>query len=184
MKENKTIDRKSVILVDENDKAIGIASKEEAHKRPLLHRAFSIFLYDGDKMLLQQRAFHKYHSGGLWANACCSHPGDNLCITRDAEERLYAETGIECGVQEIFSFVYNYQFNVDLFEHEYDHVMIGEYKNGQKSEIKPNPDEVASIRWVSFTQLQKELKETPEKFAPWFNIAAPKVIEYLTQKED
>lgn len=172
---NSAINRNEVILVDSNDKPIGKATKTEAHCKPLLHRAFSIFLYNKNKLLIQQRAFHKYHSGGLWANTCCSHPVENLGITFDAEQRLYEETGIKCKVKEIFCFEYEHRFQADLYEHEYDHVMIGEY-NG---DFKLNPDEVENIRWITFEELEKELKEEPEKFAPWFKIAAPRVIEYI-----
>lgn len=172
--------RNEVILVDSKDNPIGKASKEEAHRRPLLHRAFSVFLYHGDKLLIQQRAFHKYHSGGLWANTCCSHPGDNLGITQDAEERLFHETGIKCRVREIFCFEYEYNFHGDLYEHEYDHVMIGEF-NGS---FQMNPDEVAEMKWISFSDLETELLKEPEKFAPWFIIAAPKVMEYLRNERN
>lgn len=167
--------RNDIILVDSNDNPIGKASKMEAHRSPLLHRAFSIFLYHGHKLLIQQRAFDKYHSGGLWANTCCSHPGDNLGITFDAEERLFEETGIRCKVKEIFCFEYEHKFDDNLYEHEYDHVMIGEY-NG---EFEINPDEVVDMRWVTFSEIEKELKEQPEIYAPWFIIAAPRVVEYL-----
>lgn len=172
---NKNILRNEVILVDSNDNPIGKATKSEAHKKPLLHRAFSIFLYHEDKLLIQQRAFHKYHSGGLWANTCCSHPVENLGITLDAEQRLFEETGIKCKVEEIFCFEYEHQFQEDLYEHEYDHVMIGDYVG----EFKLNPDEVADMRWITFSEIEKKLEDQPKKFAPWFIIVAPRVIEYI-----
>lgn len=176
---NKNIDRSKVLLVDENDMIIGKMSKNEAHQSPMLHRAFSIFLYNDGKLLIQQRALHKYHSGGLWANTCCSHPVDNLWIKEDAEARLVEETGISCPVEEIFSFVYKHKFHDDLYEHEYDHVFIGKYDG----EFKINPEEVADMRWVEFNEIEKEMKEQPEKFAPWFLIAAPRVIEYIKQNK-
>lgn len=175
MIDKNNILRDEVILVDSEDNPIGKAKKAEAHRKPLLHRAFSVFLYHEDKMLIQQRAFHKYHSGGLWANTCCSHPVENKWITYDAEERLFEETGIRCKVKEIFCFEYEHQFDENLYEHEYDHVMIGEFSG----EFNFNPDEVADMRWVTFCEIEKELGERPEKFAPWFVIAAPRVIEYL-----
>lgn len=171
--------RNEVLLVDSCDMPIGKATKLEAHRSPLLHRAFSIFLYHEDKLLIQKRAFDKYHSGGLWANTCCSHPGDNMGITSDAEERLFEETGIRCKVKEIFCFEYEHKFDENLYEHEYDHVMIGEYKG----DFVLNPEEVEDMRWVSFSQIEKELKEQPKIFAPWFVIAAPRVMEYLKPKE-
>lgn len=173
--EGKKIDRSQVLTVDKNDKIIGKMSKIQAHQAPVLHRAFSIFLYHGENLLIQQRALHKYHSGGLWANTCCSHPVDNLWIKYDAEARLVEETGISCDVEEIFSFVYNYKFHDDLYEHEYDHVFIGDYVG----EFKINPEEVEDMRWISFEAVEKEMAETPQKFAPWFLIAAPRVIEHI-----
>lgn len=175
MIEKKDIQRNEVILVDNNDNPIGKATKIEAHSSPLLHRAFSIFLYQEDKLLIQQRAFHKYHSGGLWANTCCSHPVDNLGITLDAEQRLFEETGIKCKVKEVFCFKYKHKFRENLYENEYDHVMVGEF-NGK---FNLNPDEVEDMRWITFSEVEKELSEKPEIFAPWFVIAAPRVIEYL-----
>nr|WP_315021275.1 isopentenyl-diphosphate Delta-isomerase [uncultured Aminipila sp.] len=179
MIKRENILRNEVLLVDSDDKPIGKATKLEAHSSPLLHRAFSIFLYHEDKLLIQQRAFDKYHSGGLWANTCCSHPGDNMGITSDAEDRLFDETGIRCKVKEIFCFEYEHKFDENLYEHEYDHVMIGEY-NG---DFVLNPEEVEDMRWTTFSELEKELSEQPEKFAPWFIIAAPRVMEYLKSKK-
>lgn len=175
MENKSSVLRNQVILVDSLDNPIGKAEKSEAHRSPMLHRAFSIFLYNKDKMLIQQRAFHKYHSGGLWANTCCSHPGDKLGISEDAQERLLEETGIRCSVKEIFCFEYEHKFNENLYEHEYDHVLIGEFDGN----FTLNPDEVAQMKWVSFSELEEELEKEPEKFAPWFVIAAPRVIEYL-----
>ncbi|WP_312652028.1 isopentenyl-diphosphate Delta-isomerase [Aminipila sp.] len=179
MTKREEILRNEVLLVDCSNMPIGKATKLEAHRSPLLHRAFSIFLYHEDKLLIQQRAFDKYHSGGLWANTCCSHPGDNMGITSDAEERLFEETGIKCKVKEIFCFEYEHKFDENLYEHEYDHVMIGEY-NG---DFVLNPEEVEDMRWATFSELEKELSEHPEKFAPWFIIAAPRVMEYLKSKK-
>ncbi len=178
IKKNKIV-RNEVILVDHGDKPVGKASKTEAHRKPLLHRAFSIFLYHEDRLLIQQRAFDKYHSGGLWANTCCSHPGDELEITKDAEQRLFDETGIQCSVKEIFCFEYEHQFDEALYEHEYDHVMVGDFDG----DFQPNPAEVEVMRWITFSELEKEMAEEPQKFAPWFVIAAPKVVEYLKQEK-
>lgn len=171
----KNIDRNQVILVDREDQPVGWAEKAEAHRNPLLHRAFSIFLYHEDKLLIQQRAFHKYHSGGLWANTCCSHPAGELDLIDDAEERLYEETGIRCPVREIFAFEYEHQFAEDLYEHEYDHVMVGEFQG----QFKINPEEVEAMRWISFSDLELELAQDSGTFAPWFLIAAPQVLAYL-----
>lgn len=176
MIENKSKARNELVLVDKEDNPVGKASKKEAHESPMLHRAFSVFLYNGKKMLIQQRAFHKYHSGGLWANTCCSHPSDTMEIAEDAKERLFEETGIDCPVEEIFSFVYEHKFMENLYEHEYDHVMIGQFSG----DFELNPQEVAAMKWIDFDTLTKEMVQTPKKFAPWFLIAAPKVMAHIT----
>lgn len=174
--ETQEIDKRSqVILVDKDDKMIGKAGKAEAHQSPMLHRAFSIFLYDENRLLLQQRAFHKYHAGGLWTNTCCSHPVENMNLVEDAKERLFEETGIHCEIKEIFSFEYEHCFHENLYEHEYDHVFIGEYNGGWN----PNPQEVADMRWSSFEEVKKEIEKTPEKFAPWFKMIVDQVIEEI-----
>ena len=164
-----------VILVNLHDEPVGTATKEEAHRRGDLHRAFSAFLYHEDRLLIQQRAFHKYHSGGLWANTCCSHPRPGEELEEAVKRRLKEEAGIECEVKEIFSFVYKHQFAEDLYEHEYDHVFLGEYCG----EPLPDPEEIEAFRWISFGDLKRELAEEPEKFAPWFVIAAPRVLRVI-----
>ena len=164
-----------VILVNLHDEPVGTATKEEAHRRGDLHRAFSVFLYHEDRLLIQQRAFHKYHSGGLWANTCCSHPRPGEELEEAVRRRLKEEAGIECEVKEIFSFVYKHQFAEDLYEHEYDHVFLGEYCG----EPLPNPEEIEAFRWISFGDLRRELAEEPEKFAPWFVIVAPRVLRVI-----
>jgi isopentenyl-diphosphate delta-isomerase len=175
MNSKKGILRNEVILVDSSDRPIGKATKTEAHSTPMLHRAFSIFLYHEDMLLIQQRAFHKYHSGGLWANTCCSHPGEELEMSEDAKQRLFEETGIECDLKELFCFEYEHKFEENLYEHEYDHVFIGKYQG----QFNLNPEEVADMRWMSFRDVEKELDKEPEKFAPWFKMAAPRVLEHL-----
>lgn len=167
--------RNQVILVNHSNKAIGMASKEDAHKEPLLHRAFSVFLYHDNKMLIQRRAFDKYHSAGLWANTCCSHPREDETVLGAAKSRLQEEAGISCELTPIFEFTYQHQFAEDLYEHEYDHVFVGEY-NG---DFHPNPEEISEMKWVSFETLEKELEENPSQFAPWFILAAPRVIKEI-----
>lgn len=166
-----------VILVNLHDEPVGTATKEEAHRRGDLHRAFSVFLYHENRLLIQQRAFHKYHSGGLWANTCCSHPRPGEELEEAVKRRLKEEAGIECEVKEIFSFVYKHQFAEDLYEHEYDHVFLGEYCG----EPLPDPEEIEAFRWISFGDLKRELAEEPEKYAPWFVIAAPRVLRVISE---
>ncbi len=170
---------KDLIAVDVFDKEIGRVSKEEAHRKAVLHRAFSVFLYHNKKMLIQQRAFDKYHSGGLWANTCCSHPRTKNLIT-DAKKRLIEEVGIKCdNLEELFVFNYFSKYADDLFEYEVDHVLIGEYDG----EFVLNKEEVNDMKWISFEKLEKEMQENPQKFSTWFLIAAPRVLKSLESRK-
>lgn len=165
-----------VILVDLLDQPLGELSKSEAHRAPRLHRAFSVFLHDGSKMLMQQRALNKYHCGGLWANACCSHPRPGEYLTTAAIKRLQEETGIHCeGIRPLFEFTYLAKFNDQLFEYEYDHVLIGQYSGS----FQPNPSETEQICWVECDKLLRDMMERPQKYAPWFLICAPRVIKMI-----
>ena len=164
-----------LILVDLYDREIGSAEKLKAHEDSLLHRAFSIFIHDGSRMLIQQRQKNKYHSGGLWANACCSHPREGETLGSAIHRRLLEEMGFDCPLKEQFSFVYRTEFNNGLCEYEYDHVFLGEYSG----KVVPNPEEASLIRWISFAELERELLETPEQFCSWFLIAAPKVLAQI-----
>lgn len=169
---------KEIILVDLNDNIEGYTSKIEAHRTGALHRAFSVFLYNGNRLLIQQRARDKYHSAGLWANACCSHPRKGETLEAAVSRRLMEEAGIKCAVEEVFSFVYKHQFSGQLYEHEYDHVFLGEYDG----EYVINPYEVQDFKWIELDELKAELADSPEKFACWFQIAAPKVIEIIQNR--
>ena len=164
-----------LIKVDIFDNKIGNISKEDAHKKPVLHRAFSVFLYHENKLLIQQRAFNKYHSGGLWANTCCSHPRTNDIIA-DAKLRLVEEVGIHCDkLKEIFSFTYLTKFNDNLFEYEFDHVLVGQYQG----QFVINKEEVNDLKWVDIDKLSRDMVENPQNYASWFLICAPKVIQYI-----
>ncbi|MBQ3301101.1 MAG: isopentenyl-diphosphate Delta-isomerase, partial [Eggerthellaceae bacterium] len=139
-----TTDR--IILVDEQDREVGSEEKLTAHRTPLLHRAFSIFLYDDTgeepRLLLQQRAYGKYHSGGLWANSCCSHPRVGEVLAEATVRRLQEELGVAgVALTEVGSFVYCHKFRDDLYEHEFDHVFVGRYAGP----VKPNPEEIARV---------------------------------------
>jgi len=165
-----------IILVDEFDRPVGSAEKMEAHRTPKLHRAFSVFVHHGGKMLIQRRAMGKYHSGGLWANACCSHPREGEPTELAVVRRLEQEIGVRgASPVRLFSFVYEHKFRDDLYEHEYDHVFAADY-SGSLSE---NADEVMGVEWLEFGELTSRLRETPEKFAVWFLIAAPRVLTAL-----
>jgi isopentenyl-diphosphate delta-isomerase len=165
-----------LICVDVLDRAIGKASKEVCHESGLLHRAFSVFLHRDGKLLLQQRARNKYHSGGLWANACCSHPRYGESIDLAVSRRLYEELGAVCKCNKISEFAYFHQFHSTLFEYEYDHVFLGEYKG----EVNPNPEEIMDVKWMDMEELSKSLVSNPELYTVWFLTAAPMVIRSLT----
>lgn len=170
-----------VILVDENDNPIGTMDKMEAHLKPFLHRAFSVFLVNNNNMLIQKRAVEKYHSGGLWANSCCSHPRANRDFMDSVYDRLRFELGIEekIKLEELFKFVYLSKYNDNLYEHEYDHVLLGQIED---YDFKFNKEEIAEMKWVDISWLKKDINEHKEKYATWFQMCAPKVIDYLENK--
>ena len=145
-----------VILVDKTDHQIGEMEKQEAHIKGLLHREFSIFIFNSKgEVLLQQRAFHKYHSGGLWTNTCCSHPRNGETTIQAANRRLMEEMGMSCVLTEEFSFIYKAKLDNDLYEHELDHVLFG------TTDLLPqiNKEEVADYKYSSFQDIQQEMKE-------------------------
>ena len=165
-----------VILVDIFDNEIGECEKFKAHKSPVLHRAFSIFLFNDNKLLLQKRAKNKYHSGGLWTNSCCSHPSPGSPLLENAQKRLEQELGIkDVPLTELFSFTYMAKFSENLFEYEFDHVLIGQFCG----KVKPNKEEASHVKWVDIDNLSQDLRLKPEKYTSWFHICAPRVISYL-----
>jgi isopentenyl-diphosphate delta-isomerase len=170
----------TVILVDEKDVAIGSMSKMEVHRKALLHRAFSIFIFNskGD-LLLQQRALNKYHSGGLWTNTCCSHPGPGETVAAAAAKRLQEEMGFTCILEKAFVFTYKAEFDNGLCEHEMDHVFVGTYDK----DFRFNPAEVQDCCYKSIAEIGSDLQETPGKYTVWFQIAFPKLVEWLNRKK-
>lgn len=165
-----------VILVNGQDEQTGVMEKMEAHQKGLLHRAFSIFIFNSrGEMLLQQRASSKYHSPDLWTNACCSHPQPGESTEKAATRRLREELGFETKLSGIFSFTYRAVFENGLTEHEFDHVLIGTY-NGQ---IFPNADEVKDYCFMKPEKIRESLSSHPHKYTEWFKIAFPKLEEYL-----
>lgn len=167
-----------VILVDIFDCPVGVCGKLEAHQRGLLHRAFSVFLYRDGQLLIQKRARQKYHSAGLWSNACCSHPRPGEELLDAAHRRLGEEIGVECEVHHAFSFIYRWVFPNGLTEYELDYVLLSEYNEP----FSLNP-EVDCVRYVDIDKLVHQLQTTPEYFTPWFVIAAPQVIKLLERGE-
>jgi len=157
-----------VILVDQNDQPIGEMEKMKAHFEGKLHRAFSVFLYNEEgKVLLQRRALSKYHSGGLWTNACCSHPRSGETTEQAAHRRLMEELGVDCEIKEVSHFTYRAELDHDMIEHEVDHVFTGQL---DLEEMPFNPEEVHSTRWISFDDLQKDIELNPENYTEWFKI--------------
>jgi isopentenyl-diphosphate delta-isomerase len=164
-----------VILVDEQDQPIGTMEKMEAHLSGLLHRAFSVFIFNskGD-LLLQQRALDKYHSPGLWTNTCCSHPRPAEDTLSAAHRRLYEEMGINSELKYGFHFTYKADFGNNLTEHEYDHVFFG------LSDVlpQPNPAEVAAFKYLSLTDLEHDLKVNPDQYSAWLKICFNKMVDF------
>lgn len=168
-----------VILVNERDEPIGTMEKIEAHRKAVLHRAFSVFIFNGKgEMLLQQRALNKYHSAGLWTNACCSHPAPGEDTAAAAHRRLGEELGFNTGLKKIFDFTYQTAFDNGLIEHEFDHVFAGVYEQ----RITPNAEEVKDICYKSLEDIQQSLQTHPQKYTSWFHIAFPKVKEWAEKE--
>lgn len=156
-----------VILVDSEDQELGVMEKLEAHKKGFLHRAFSVILFNSSgEMLIQQRSLSKYHSPGLWTNACCSHPLPEENVLNAANRRLNEELGLSTVLTKLFSFQYKENVDNELTENELDHVFFG-YVNESP---KLNSDEVMDYRWINWFDLQNEIQKYPEKFTVWFKI--------------
>ena len=153
------MEKELVVLVDQDDRQIGTMEKIEAHSAAVLHRAFSVFILNkNQELLLQQRAFDKYHSPGLWTNTCCSHQRDGEATLDAGARRLMEEMGIKVPLTELFTFIYKASFDNGLTEHELDHVLIGYSSDNPKI----NPEEVASFKWLSLEEINKDLVENPK----------------------
>jgi isopentenyl-diphosphate delta-isomerase len=169
----------NVILVNEHDEEMGVMEKMAAHEKALLHRAFSVFIFNKEgQMLLQQRAVRKYHSPSLWTNACCSHPKPHESTESAAKRRLSEELGFETELEKIFEFTYKADFSNGLTEYEYDHVYTGIY-NGA---VKPNPGEVLDFCYKSMEDIQQSLQSHPHKYTVWFAIAFPRILDWWKLK--
>ena len=168
-----------VILVNEADEPMGTMEKMEAHRKALLHRAFSVFIFNAKgEMLLQQRSDNKYHSAGLWTNACCSHPSPGEGTDAAASRRLREEMGFEVPLNEVFSFTYKASFANGLTEHEFDHVFFGRYDGP----VVPDTGEVKDHVFMSMEEIDASLQREPEKYTAWFVIAFPKVRNVRREK--
>jgi len=164
-----------VILVDQNDNALGTCEKLEAHRRGLLHRAVSAFVFDGaGRHLLQRRAEDKYHSAGLWSNACCSHPRPDESVAEAVGRRLREEMGIVVPLLPLLRFTYHAKLGDGIIEHEVDHLFIGTFD----ASPAPDPAEVSEWRWIAADHLEAELALAPENFTSWFRILLPEVQQH------
>ncbi|MGB0166024.1 MAG: isopentenyl-diphosphate Delta-isomerase [Luteibaculum sp.] len=179
MQEKQAVDW--VVLVDQQDRELGVMEKMEAHEKGLLHRAFSVFLFNSQgEMLIQKRALDKYHSAGLWTNACCSHPRPGEDLEEAAHRRLTEEMGIHgLSLKHKFSFYYQSAYDNGLSEHELDHVYFGLF-NG---EPLLNPHEACDWKFISISELLVDLEKNPSDYTTWFGISMPRVLEHLEQNK-
>lgn len=165
-----------VVLVNENDEKIGLMGKLEAHQKAVLHRAFSVFIFnDKNELMLQQRALDKYHSPGLWANTCCSHQRDGETSIEAGKRRLMEEMGFSTEIKETISFIYKAPFDNGLTEHELDHILVGTFEG------KPNinPDEVAAWKWMDLEMVKTDIQNKPSLYTEWFKIIFDKFYQHL-----
>ncbi|MGO2102383.1 isopentenyl-diphosphate Delta-isomerase [Psychroflexus halocasei] len=170
---------KYVILVDENDQELGLMEKIEAHEKALLHRAFSVFIYnDNGELMLQQRALGKYHTPGLWTNTCCSHQIKGETNIEAGKRRLQEEMGFTTNLEETSSFIYKAPFDNGLTEHEYDYMMVGYYNNTPDV----NPEEVNDWKWISLDDLKLDIEKNPNNYTAWFRIIFEKHYQHMNLK--
>ena len=161
--------KQRVVLVDENDNALGFAEKLSAHQDGgKLHRAFSVMVFNSrNEVLLQLRSREKYHFGGLWSNTCCGHPSGEYALVEEAQHRLSEEFGFESDLTEKFTFVYVADDpDSDLIEREFDHVLVGTFDGIPN----PHPDEIDDYKWMPLDDLHREVKEHPDHYTPWFRL--------------
>lgn len=175
------MEEEKVVLVDIDDQPIGTMGKIEAHEKALLHRAFSIFvLNSNDELLLQQRAFEKYHSPGLWTNSCCSHQREGESNLEAGNRRLMEEMGMCVPLEELFTFIYKASFDNGLTEHELDHVMVG-YSD---EDPQINPDEVAAFKWISLDDLKQDMINQSHNYTVWFKIIFDRFCQYINENKN
>ena len=165
-----------VVLVDKNDRELGVAEKMKAHIEGQLHRAFSIFVFNSKKeLLLQRRALSKYHCGGLWTNTCCSHPRFGESLKDAVKRRLKEEMGFVCDLKKHFSFMYKATLGKNLYEHEYDHVFVGNYDGNPNL----NLDEADEWKWITLEELKEDVIKNADKYTPWFRIILEKYLDKI-----
>ncbi|WP_092852770.1 isopentenyl-diphosphate Delta-isomerase [Algibacter pectinivorans] len=170
------MEEEKVILVNEQDQQIGLMPKMEAHEKAVLHRAFSVFIFnDKNELMLQQRALNKYHSPGLWTNTCCSHQRNGESNIEAGKRRLQEEMGFVVNLKESISFIYKAPFDNGLTEHEYDHVLLGHYND----EPVLNPDEAASWKWMALEDVKADIAVNPKAYTEWFKVIFDKFYEHI-----
>ncbi|MGB7785435.1 MAG: isopentenyl-diphosphate Delta-isomerase [Salinimicrobium sp.] len=167
-----------VILVNEKDEQIGLMPKMEAHEKALLHRAFSVFVFnDKNELMIQQRALGKYHSPGLWTNTCCSHQREGETNIEAGKRRLQEEMGFSTELKDTISFIYKAPFDNGLTEHEFDHILVGSYND----EPNINPDEVHAYKWMTLEDLKEDMLKNPDIYTEWFKIIFDKYYKHIQQ---
>lgn len=167
-----------VILVNQKDEQIGLMPKMEAHEKGLLHRAFSVFVFnDRNELMLQQRALTKYHSPGLWTNTCCSHQREGENNIEAGKRRLQEEMGFSTDLKDTISFIYKAPFDNGLTEHEYDHILVGKFNR----EPDLNPEEAADYKWLTLDEVRKDMRENPQIYTEWFKIIFDKYFQTIEQ---
>ena len=175
------MDMEQVILVDEQDQAIGACEKMAAHEQGLLHRAFSVFIFNSrGRLLLQQRAKGKYHSGGLWTNTCCSHQRVGESNLEAGSRRLQEEMGFVTPLKETTWFIYKAPFDNGLTEHELDHIMVGYYE----AEPVINSEEVEAWKWMPLEAVKADIKLQPAIYTEWFKIIFEKFYEHINTSNE
>ena len=168
--------KEKVILVDENDTQVGLMPKLEAHQKGLLHRAFSVFIFNSNhQLLLQKRAVSKYHSGGLWTNTCCSHPREGEETINAANRRLIEEMGIKTNLRKVFHFIYKAELDNELTENEFDHVFYGIYNEDPII----NTEEADDFKWIDMETLNNDITANGQNYTVWFKIAFDYFYKYL-----
>lgn len=171
----------NVILVNQFDEQIGLMPKMEAHQKALLHRAFSVFIFNKkNHLMLQQRALSKYHSPGLWTNTCCSHQREGESNLEAGSRRLNEEMGFVTDLIEKTSFIYKAPFDNGLTEHELDHIMVGYYEDDPVI----NKDEVEAWKWMPLEEVKKDIEVQPELYTAWFKIIFDKFYQFINSKHE
>lgn len=166
-RKSSRLNEENVILVDTEDRPLGSAEKLVVHRRNMRHRAISVLIFDRTgRMLLQRRCASKYHSGGLWSNACCSHPRPGEAPAAAAGRRLREEMGFSAPLSFASRFRYEAAVGVGLWENEVVHVFSGLHDG----EVVPNTDEAEDFCWQALDSIWEDVKARPYRYTPWFRL--------------